>query len=84
MKYYGRILAPALIDATLAGGIIQKALSALYREGRFLGGFRFAEASYDYIDETTGDHRSFRGVERIEHAGQSVYRLDYHGGLIID
>ncbi|OQP88100.1 hypothetical protein BTR14_01100 [Rhizobium rhizosphaerae] len=84
MNYYGRILEPALIDAALAGGIIQKALSALYREGRFLCGFRFALAPYDYIDESTGDYLSFTGIERIERAGRTVYRLDYHGGLIVD
>ncbi|OLP59917.1 hypothetical protein BJF93_09960 [Xaviernesmea oryzae] len=84
MNYYGRILLPTLIDGTVAGGIIQTALSALYREGRFLGGFRLAVAPYDYIDESEGDHRSFRGVERIERAGQIAYRLDYHGGMILD
>ncbi len=39
MSYYGRILRPDMIDGTTAGEVIQRSLSTLYQEGRFLGGF---------------------------------------------
>ena len=41
-NYYGYILRPDLIDATQAGATIKAALSAMYQEGRFLGGFDWA------------------------------------------
>ena len=37
-NYYGYILRPDLIDAVQAGLTIKAALSAMYQEGRFLGG----------------------------------------------
>jgi len=39
MNYYGRILDPERITAAEAGQVIKESLSAMYREGRFLGGF---------------------------------------------
>ena len=42
MNYYGRILEPTLITAAQAGQVIQASLSAMYKLGRFLGGFEHA------------------------------------------
>lgn len=82
MNYYGRILRDDLIDAPRAGAAIKAALSALYREGRFLGGFEFETSAGRYMDRNTGDYRSFTGLETILVDGVEAYRLDYHGGLI--
>lgn len=41
MNYYGYVLRPELIDASRAGATIKAALSAVYAEGRFLGGFEW-------------------------------------------
>ena len=82
MNYYGRIVRPDRIDAATAGAIIKEALAALYREGRFLGGFTFDAAAGRYSDRSQGDYRSFRGTEEITIGGDLVYRLDYHGGIV--
>lgn len=82
MNYYGRILKPEMIDAGVAGRVIQNALSTLYMEGRFLGGFTHQIERLTYVDTNDGEFRSFTGVERIYHEDIEVYRLDYHGGLI--
>jgi hypothetical protein len=82
MNYYGRILEDSLIDAAKAGSIIKRALSAMYREGRFLGGFEWKDAEATYVDWSDGDVGSFRGFERIFMGREEVYRLDYGGGLI--
>lgn len=82
MNYYGRIVVPDRTDAATAGRIIKQALSALYAEGRFLGGFKFVAGPHIYIDESAGDFRSFTGHEIISMGGAEVYRLDYHGGLV--
>jgi hypothetical protein len=84
MNYYGRIVRHDLIDAASAGQVIKHALSQLYASGRFLGGWRWQdEAGRVYVDSSAGDYRSFTGREHIEIAGVIVYRLDYHGGLIV-
>ena len=79
---YGRIIEPDRIDSATAGRIIKQALSALYREGRFLGGFMRVDGQHIYVDQSEGDVRSFGGHEIISIDGEAVYRLDYHGGLI--
>jgi hypothetical protein len=82
MNYYGRILQPDLIDAAAAGRIIKAALSAMYRGGRFLGGYRWVDGEDVYLDRSEGDVTSFTGRECITRRGVDVYDLVYHGGLI--
>ena len=82
MNYHGRILRPDMIDATTAGMVIQRSLSTLYREGRFLGGFTHPVANLVYVDTNAGEFQSFTGVERIYLGHFEAYRLDYHGGII--
>jgi len=82
MNYYGRILRPGRIDAATAGRVIKQALSDLYREGRFLGGFVFPSGLHVYVDRSEGEVASFSGYEVIQMDREAVYRLDYHGGLI--
>jgi len=83
MNYYGRILDPARIDAVRAGKVIKAALSAMYAEGRFLGGFEWQTPDGLYRDASEGDFRSFTGREGIFVDGVEAYRLDYAGGLIL-
>ncbi len=82
MNYHGFILRPDLIDARAAGRLIKAALSALYAEGRFLGGFSWSDGRFDYVDEAEGTCARFLGTERIFSHGEEAYRLHYHGGLI--
>jgi hypothetical protein len=82
MNYYGYITRPDLIDAARAGATIKAALSEMYREGRFLGGFEWAGAHGLYVDRSEGDHAHFRGREHILVGGIEAYALDYAGGLV--
>jgi hypothetical protein len=84
MNYYGRILKPLLITAAEAGQIIQTSLSAMYQQGRFLGGFEYTSGNSTYVDTSEGDTASFTGTEWITRDGLTVYELIYHGGLIRD
>jgi hypothetical protein len=81
-NYYGYILRPDLIDATQAGATIKAALSAMYQEGRFLGGFDWAGPHGRYQDQSFGDVSHFHGREVILVSGVEAYALDYCGGLI--
>ncbi|GAA0609271.1 hypothetical protein HPO96_28970 [Kribbella sandramycini] len=83
MNYYGYLLQPERLTAAAAGRLIKQALSALYAEGRFLGGFSYRDGDLTYVDENSGDFARFEGTEYISGAGGAVYyRLRYHGGLI--
>lgn len=82
MNYYGRLLEPVQISSVDAGLIIQESLTALYLEGRFLGGFCHTTSNGIYHDESQGDFRSFTGREWINRSDERVYELVYHGGLI--
>lgn len=82
MNYYGRLLVPERISAPEIGQMIMRSLTRLYQEGRFLGAFEHVDGDLRYTDENEGDVRAFLGVERIFLAGDLVYRLHYHGGLI--
>jgi hypothetical protein len=83
LGYYGYLLRPDLIDAGRAGAVIKASLTALYREGRFLGGFRATQGEDVYVDTSAGEVDRFDGREWIERAGVRVYELSYHGGLIL-
>lgn len=82
MNYYGRILKPESIEAAEAGQIIKASLTAMYGEGRFLGGFVHETHGCVYHDASSGDFTAFTGREWIERDGVMVYELHYHGGLI--
>jgi hypothetical protein len=83
MNYYGRILKPDLIDGARAAEVIQSALSKMYAEGRFLGGFEALHGSYVYKDQSEGAFSQFTGLESIHCGDVLAYRLDYHGGMVV-
>jgi hypothetical protein len=84
MNYYGYLLAPEMLDAAGAGRVIKRALTAMYAEGRFLGGFSYRQDGWVYVDESRGSVERFEGGERIETVGgTAAYRLSYHGGRIL-
>jgi hypothetical protein len=82
MNYFGRIIRPERITSAEAGVIIQQSLSIMYQSGRFLGGFKHSIGDFNYTDTNKGDPLYFTGEEWIEHHGEIVYALVYHGGLI--
>ena len=82
MNYYGYITRPDLIDGQRAGATIKGALSAMYEEGRFLGGWEWTGPQGTYRDGSTGDVAHFHGREAITVGGVEAYALDYFGGLV--
>lgn len=84
MNYYGYILKPELITPSQAGETIKSSLSRMYKENRFLGGFRHTEGDFTYVDSSEGEFDRFTGREWIERDGVKAYELVYHGGLIKD
>lgn len=82
MNYYGYIARPDLIDAMRAGATIKAALTAMYAENRFLGGFEWRGLHGTYRDTSSGDVAHFHGRESITVSGVEAYALDYFGGLV--
>jgi hypothetical protein len=82
MNYYGYITRPDLIDGRRGGDTIKGALTQMYAEGRFLGGWEWTGPHGTYRDSSTGDVGHFHGHETIHVNSVEAYALDYHGGLI--
>jgi len=82
MSYYGYIKRPELIDGVRAGAVIKSALTAMYAEGRFLGGFDWSGPYGRYVDRNEGSVSQFRGRDVILVEGVEAYALDYFGGLV--
>lgn len=82
MCYYGYIPRLDLIDAARAGATIKAALSVMYAEGRFLGGFDWTGPHGRYLDRSEGDAGRFKGREAILVGGVEAYALEYFGGLV--
>jgi hypothetical protein len=82
MNYYGYITRPDLIDAATAGATIKAALSSMYAENRFLGGYRWEGPHGTYTDTSRGDAAHFTGRETIAVGGDEAYALDYMGGVV--
>lgn len=84
MNYYGRILRSDLLTAGQAGQMIKASLSRMYKEGRFLGGFKHTEGNLTYVDASEGASECFQGREFINNGQDIAYELLYHGGLLRD
>jgi Domain of unknown function (DUF5680) len=82
MSYYGYILRPDMIDATRAEETIKAALSEMYAQGRFPGGFDWKGPHGRYLDSSQGDVTHFKGREVINIEGVEAHALDYFGGLV--
>lgn len=81
-NYFGYLIRPDRITAAEAGAMIKESLTAMYREGRFLGGFTHTSGDLTYVDTSEGDVFRFQGREWILRDGEQVYMLLYHGGLV--
>jgi hypothetical protein len=72
-----------LISAADIGAMIKKSLKEMYKDGRFLGGFEYIDQGLRYLDNSVGPTTNFSGMEEIYQNDTLVYRLTYHGGLIV-
>lgn len=82
MVYYGYLVDEKLLSGTRAAELLTVALSKMYEEGRFLGGFSFVDGEYEYRDMNFGDYKRFNGMEKIYVGGKLAYELAYTGGVV--
>jgi hypothetical protein len=82
MNFYGGVTSDSVPEGEVYK-FLQRAMRQLRPERPFRGPEVFAEAAYEYCDESQGALDGFVGAERILYQGQEVYHLHYHGGRVI-
>lgn len=81
MNYYGAMTVAAIPDGFspfLKNALLQVPPGAPYR-----GPAEFQQGRFTYACRWEGSPAAFRGEETIALDGQVIYRLDFHGGQII-
>ena len=82
MNYYGEIVS----EITPAENIYQflkEALKRITEDKPFRGPDSFKNNSFKYVNKVKGTTERFEGWETIYYKGELVYKLSYHGGLVI-
>jgi len=81
MNYYGKTLIPNVPQGfieTLKAALMQVQPAAPYR-----GPAELRNGQFLYTCTSNGGLDFFHGVEAISHAGKEIYRLYFHGGLVV-
>ena len=82
MNYYGRVISEN-IQAKQIYQFLQRALKKVTEVKLFRGPNNFKKDDFEYINKIEGTVEKFEGEETIFYKGQLVYKLNYHGGLVI-
>ncbi len=61
---------------------LKLALKNVKEDEPYRGPRYFKDGDYQYFNEPKGNLERFVGVERIDYKEKTVYRCEYHGGLI--
>ena len=83
MNYYGSVTSAEPTPEQVFE-FLKRAMQRVSVDRPFRGPDRFAEQSFDYTDESSGDLDRFTGTEVIRFDGRPIYSLCYHGGAISD
>lgn len=83
MNYHGWVISNNLAAGYEVYPFLQRALCRIPQEAPFRGPLDFTEDSFTYINRYTGSIDHFTGIERILLDKQEVYRLYYHGGILV-
>jgi len=82
MNYYGEVVSE-IIPSKQIYQSLQEALKRVTEEKPFRGPNNFKKDDFEYINEVKGTIEKFEGQETIFYKEQSVYKLSYHGGLVV-
>ena len=82
MNYYGEIITK-IFSAKDIYYFLQEALKRASEDKPFRGPDNFKKADFEYSNKIKGTVKKFQGEEIIFYKEQIVYKLSYHGGLII-
>jgi len=82
MNYYGEVISE-IIPAKNIYQFLQEALKKISEDKPFRGSESFKKADFEYINKVEGTVERFKGEEIIFYKEQPVYKLNYHGGLVV-
>jgi len=82
MNYYGKIVSE-IIPAKDIYQFLQEALKRVTKDNPFRGPNNYKKDDFKYINKTKGNVEKFEGQEIIFYKNKLVYKLNYHGGLVI-
>jgi len=80
MNYYGRI-EKKTVDSETVFAFLRKALLQVSSDRPFRGPHHYEEGDLEYINSSNGDLTCFKGTEEITCRGETVYKLEYNGGV---
>jgi len=82
MNYYGKIFSET-VPAKDIYQFLQEALKRVPKDKPFRGPNNYKRDDFKYINKVRGKIEKFEGQETIFYKNQLVYKLNYHGGLVI-
>ncbi len=83
MNYYGKIIS-GIIPPKQIYQFLQEVLRKIPKDKPFRGPRKFKKDNFQYLNKVKGKIEKFEGEEKIFYKDKLVYRLIYHGGIVIE
>lgn len=83
MNYYGKVVSK-IIPPKQVYQFLQGALKKIPEDKPFRGPQRFKKDNFQYFNKVKGAVEKFEGEEKIFYKGKIMYRLIYHGGIVLE
>jgi len=81
MNYNGRIT-KKILDRETVFAFLRQALLQVLVEKPFRGPLSFRRDDFEYRNSVSGEITWFKGTEEILYQGETVYKVEYSGGVI--
>lgn len=82
MNYYGEVVSE-IIPSKQIYQFLQEALKKITEDKPFRGPDNFKKGDFEYVNKVKGTVEKFESKEIILYKEQVVYKLNYHGGLVM-
>lgn len=83
MNYYGKVVSK-VISPRQVYQFLQESLKKIPEDEPFRGPQGFKKDNFKYFNKVKGTVEKFEGEEKIFYKGKLVYRLIYHGGIVLE
>ena len=82
MNYYGKVVSE-VIPVKQIYQFLKEVLKKVLENKPFRGPDNFKQGDFEYFNKVEGVVENFQGEEATFYKKQLVYKLNYHGGLVI-
>ena len=83
MNYHGKVVSK-IISPKQVYQFLQRALRKILKDKPFRGPRRLKKDNFQYFNKVKGAVEKFEGEEKIFYKGKLVYKLIYHGGIVLE